>query len=186
MGYSDIPLTVAGFDTRNCATRNRNQVTVTAEATGQNVSINVLELNLYAYCGLLEQVIQEKMKNIFRKSLLRRLLRSLITIGICMDIRGMNTSIRYSEHCAGLPIHSVAAGVVVTVGTSYGSNYIIVDSGGWGVLYLHIVESAQNSKVKVGDEVRAGQIIATEGSGGFHVHLHIEARVWKPDVNKFI
>lgn len=184
---SAIPLTVAGFDAHSpSATRNRNELLVTAEATGQKVSIAVLRVEpirlLWPFgtgdTGKGEEYISQ-------------IITATVTAFFDND---WHFYTRNNEHQAldiqstarGAPVHSVADGIVVGVGTSSaGSNYIIVDSGGWGVLYLHIVESARNSKVKVGDEVRAGQVIATEGgSGGFPVHLHIEVRVWNPDVNR--
>lgn len=182
---TDIPLTVSGFDAKSPSRdRNRNEVSIMAQATGQTAGITVRRIEPIRLLWPFRKTEGEKTVPDFAVAQVSAFFNN--------DWHFFEWSGK-SQHQAlditsgkATPLYAVADGTVVAVDKdSRGSNYIIVDSGGWGVLYLHIAESAYNARVKVGDEVVAGQFIATEGgSGGFPIHLHIEARVWGPDVNR--
>ena len=70
-----------------------------------------------------------------------------------------------------------ASGKLVSAGTGngYGNHIIIKHSNGWYTLYGHLLSGT--FKVKTGDTVKAGQIIATMGSSGnssgTHLHYNI-------------
>lgn len=74
------------------------------------------------------------------------------------------------------PVHSCWDGTVSFVGQKpgYGNVVVVEHSGGWESVYAHNNESA----VKTGDAVKAGQKIASVGSTGRSTgpHLHFEIR----------
>jgi murein DD-endopeptidase MepM/ murein hydrolase activator NlpD len=76
----------------------------------------------------------------------------------------------------GTPIGAAAAGTVVFAGRrgGYGNTVIIEQANGKQTLYAH----ADQLLVKVGDQINAGQEIATVGSTGRSTgpHLHFEVR----------
>lgn len=74
----------------------------------------------------------------------------------------------------GTPVYAVADGIVrhAKDGGSYGL-YVTIDHNNWGSLYSHL----QRFIVKVGDSVKAGDLIAVSGMSGVDVpHLHFELR----------
>lgn len=184
-----IPLTIAGFDVKDpSADRNRIEILVTAEATKQSATIIIRRIKpihmLWPFgvgdTGKGEEYVPQ-------------IISATTTAFLKNDWHLYNMR---NEHYAldissglNLPLHSVADGIVTAAGSGNDGNYLIVDAGGWGFMYLHIVENAAELKekfaIKPGEPISAGQVIATEGgSGGFPVHLHIEARVWGPDVDR--
>jgi murein DD-endopeptidase MepM/ murein hydrolase activator NlpD len=183
----DIPLAIAGFDKdKPHMDLNRNVLTVRAEATNQEASVVVRRIEpiqiLWPFgsgdTGKGETYIPDPalaQVSAFFNNDWHLFDEELHTTHPALDISSGKS----------LPIHAVSSGTVVAFGSETYGNYVIIDSGGWGVLYLHIVEDKDNSKVKIGDKVQAGQIIATEGrSGTTPVHLHLEIRVWDPSANR--
>jgi murein DD-endopeptidase MepM/ murein hydrolase activator NlpD len=85
-------------------------------------------------------------------------------------------------------IHAVADGVISGFGSlSDGANYVIVDSGAWGTLYLHVQDKRPYSGLRLGEMVKAGDIIAIESNTGLKStgkHLHISVRVWDNNSRK--
>lgn len=83
----------------------------------------------------------------------------------------------------GTPIHAAADGVVILAGWmgAYGNAVIIDHGGGISTLYGH------NSRcvVRVGQQVKRGQVIAISGSTGYATgpHCHFEKRVNGKPVN---
>lgn len=190
---SDIPLVVAGFDvSAPVADRNRNRVSVIAEATGQTATIAVRRIEPIRLVWPYRKVEGETTVPDFDIATL--------TAFYYNDWHWYTTEydgkpLKPGPHYAldlssgkATPLYAVADGTVVGVGSSSSGNYLTVDAGGWGFMYLHIVENAAQLKgkgIEPGVVISAGQHIATEGgSGGFPVHLHIEARVWEPDVDR--
>lgn len=182
----DIPLTIAGFD-KNYPTldTNQNNLTVKAEATGQSAEIVVRRLEPVSLSWPYRR--DEGTSTVWDPNLAK------VTAFAFNDWHHFT---RNSNHPAldissgkNTKLYAVADGTVVSTGASKDGNYIIVDAGGWGYLYLHILESPSALKekyhIEIGDKVHKNQAIASEGgSGGFPIHLHIEARIWKPDVNR--
>ncbi|HUJ96240.1 MAG TPA: M23 family metallopeptidase, partial [Terriglobales bacterium] len=77
---------------------------------------------------------------------------------------------------AGTPVRAIGRGVVVLAQPMFfEGNFIVIDHGqGLLSLYLHLSEF----KVKEGDEVRPGQVIALSGGTGraTGAHLHLAIR----------
>lgn len=84
----------------------------------------------------------------------------------------------------GTPVHAAWDGKVVFVGEQggYGRMVVLEHAGGWHSYYAH----NHKNKARVGEKVRAGQVIATVGSSGRSTgpHLHFEIRqgnlAWNP------
>ncbi|MCQ4626177.1 peptidoglycan DD-metalloendopeptidase family protein [Corynebacterium sp. CCUG 69979] len=81
----------------------------------------------------------------------------------------------------GTPIFAYADGVVVASGPASGfGQWIVIDHDGYGeffsTVYGHMYEDGL--RVKVGDQVKAGQHIADEGSNGFSTGAHLHFEVW--------
>ena len=78
----------------------------------------------------------------------------------------------------GTPVLSAEAGMVAFVGqeNNYGNLVVINHQGGWQTRYGHLA----SIKVKIGQEVKAGETIGTVGSTGVpdlrKPHLHFEVR----------
>jgi len=93
-----------------------------------------------------------------------------------LHIPAMHTGVDFRGD-AGDPIHATAAGTVSSAGWSGGYGRMVeVDHGnGLATRYGHLSEIA----VKVGDEVRIGQVVGRMGSTGRSTgpHLHYETRV---------
>lgn len=75
------------------------------------------------------------------------------------------------------PVKATAPGVIILAKYSYGYGYhVIIDHGmGFKTLYAHL----RRFKVKVGESVDKGQVIALSGNSGTSTgpHLHYEVRV---------
>lgn len=193
---ADVPLTIAGFDKKNLTKDlNRNEMLVKAESTAQEAKVVVRRIEPVRLLWPFGSGDTGK-----GETYLPDLKMAQVSAFFNNDWHKFSY---HSEHPAldittgkGEPIHSVSDGTVVGFGSAGYGNYLIVDSGGWGVLYLHIVENYQQIDknkaedkdkldFQIGQAVKAGQVIATEGgSGGFPVHLHIGVCVWKPNVNR--
>lgn len=75
----------------------------------------------------------------------------------------------------GTEVHSINAGTVIYTGfQSARGYYIIVKNGNTKVLYQHLKENS--TKVKIGQSVSKGQVIANVGNTGASTgsHLHLE------------
>ena len=75
------------------------------------------------------------------------------------------------------PVKAAMAGQVVKVGyeeNGYG-NYLKINHGGYFTLYAHLTQV----KVRTGQEVQKGEVIASSGNTGFSTgpHLHFELRI---------
>jgi murein DD-endopeptidase MepM/ murein hydrolase activator NlpD len=85
----------------------------------------------------------------------------------------------------GTPIRAAAAGQVIEARSSNGYGYIVViyHGNGLATLYAHMYE--QTVKVKKGDFVKRGQVIAEVGTNGNSTgpHLHFEVHVDGKPVN---
>lgn len=77
----------------------------------------------------------------------------------------------------GSPIHAVADGVVVFSGRrpGYGNTVEIDHGNGYRTRYAH----NEHNLVKVGDRVRAGDMIATMGRSGRATGVHLHFEVWR-------
>jgi murein DD-endopeptidase MepM/ murein hydrolase activator NlpD len=77
----------------------------------------------------------------------------------------------------GTPVHAAAAGRVVYAGwmSGYGNIVVLDHGGGLSTAYGHNTSVS----VSVGQEVAAGQVIASSGSTGHSTgpHVHFEVRV---------
>jgi murein DD-endopeptidase MepM/ murein hydrolase activator NlpD len=191
---TDVPLIVQGFDQNSLGRSvNKYDLSVFAEATDQSASVTIRDtepIQLQWPFGIGEGENFEPAKN----------------LGTVTAFYGNDWHKKHLKHdhwawdistssgCVrGSKIHAVSGGKVVVVGSNsdYGG-YIIIDSGSFGVLYLHVMEIA----VKKNDTVIPGQMIAYEGyvnspdgkcdpkQGAIKVHLHIEVAVWGPGVDK--
>jgi murein DD-endopeptidase MepM/ murein hydrolase activator NlpD len=102
------------------------------------------------------------------------------TFGVRVDpflhVAAMHTGLDFRGD-AGDPIHATAAGTVVGAGWSGGYGRIVeIDHGnGLSTRYGHLSQI----DVKVGDEIRIGQVIGRMGSTGRSTgpHLHYETRI---------
>ncbi len=87
---------------------------------------------------------------------------------------------------AGSPVRACWPGKVVFSGDNggYGNLVVLEHEGGWRSYYAH----NRDNEVQVGDEVRAGKVIARIGSTGRSTgpHLHFEVRqgdqAWDPEM----
>lgn len=80
----------------------------------------------------------------------------------------------------GTEVHSANAGTVVYTGfQSARGYYIIVKNGNIKVLYQHL--KANSIKVKMGQSVSKGQVIANVGSTGASTGSHLHLEVFKND-----
>lgn len=78
----------------------------------------------------------------------------------------------------GTEVHSINAGTVVYIGfQSARGYYIIVKNGNTKVLYQHL--KANSTKVKMGQSVSKGQVIANVGSTGASTGSHLHLEVFK-------
>jgi len=120
-------------------------------------------------------------------------------VSVCQSFDGVITT--HSEDpmaydfCAkeGTPIRAVADGVVYSVIDNFSegghrselkdkANLVgIMDSNGIVYRYLHIVKDS--AKVKVGDEVKMGQVIGEVGSVGYSSGPHLHLSVARVDEN---
>jgi murein DD-endopeptidase MepM/ murein hydrolase activator NlpD len=77
----------------------------------------------------------------------------------------------------GLPYKAIHAGTVTQAGYNggYGYSITIKDAEGVEVIYAH----SRRVLVRVGDQIKAGQVVGEVGSTGasFGTHLHIEVHV---------
>ena len=102
------------------------------------------------------------------------------TFGVRVDpflhVAAMHTGLDFRGD-AGDPIHATAAGTVVGAGWSGGYGRVVeIDHGnGLSTRYGHLSQI----DVKVGDEIRIGQVIGRMGSTGRSTgpHLHYETRI---------
>jgi murein DD-endopeptidase MepM/ murein hydrolase activator NlpD len=102
------------------------------------------------------------------------------TFGVRVDpflhVAAMHTGLDFRGD-AGDPIHATAAGTVVGAGWSGGYGRMVeIDHGnGLSTRYGHLSQI----DVKVGDEIRIGQVIGRMGSTGRSTgpHLHYETRI---------
>lgn len=97
------------------------------------------------------------------------------------NIQGIHFGLDFSAPC-GTPVHAIGDGTVSEVDGPHGSpphNLVIRHAGGLSSLYGHLLE---RPSVKVGTQVKRGQVIAKSGdSQGTCVsapHLHLELRDW--------
>ena len=76
----------------------------------------------------------------------------------------------------GTPIYAAAAGEVIYAARrgGYGNCIIVLHGGGYATLYAHLSRFA----VRIGEDVRRGQLIGYVGSTGLSTgpHLHFEVR----------
>lgn len=92
---------------------------------------------------------------------------------------GYHTGVDYGAP-QGTPVHAIADGTVVEVGTtSWGAAYgdrsvIVAQAGGIRTLYAHL----EGNSVRRGQKITAGQRIGIVGNRGrsFGPHLHLECR----------
>ncbi|MGO1435590.1 MAG: M23 family metallopeptidase [Canibacter sp.] len=86
----------------------------------------------------------------------------------------------------GTPIHAAADGVVVLAGWDgdYGNAVTIEHPNGDGTHYAHF----SRVLVKVGQQVKAGQVVGLAGNTGlsFGSHLHFEGRQGSPSGNNIV
>ena len=102
------------------------------------------------------------------------------TFGVRVDpflrIPAMHTGVDFRGD-AGDPIHATAAGTVANAGWSggYGKMVEIDHGNGLSTRYGHLSQI----DVKVGDEIRIGQVVGRMGSTGRSTgpHLHYETRI---------
>ena len=81
----------------------------------------------------------------------------------------------------GAPIRAVADGRVVRSGPASGYGWLIViDHGGYQTAYAHMYP--KDVRVKMGDQVTKGQIIAKIGNNGMSTGPHLHLEVWKNGV----
>lgn len=78
---------------------------------------------------------------------------------------------------AGSPIHSTAAGIVLSTdsGGPYGNHVVVLHGGGLSSMYAHMASFA----VSPGDKVSQGEVLGYVGSTGWSTgpHLHFEIHV---------
>ncbi|GEE01041.1 membrane protein [Gordonia spumicola] len=86
----------------------------------------------------------------------------------------------------GTPIHAATDGVVLKSGPASGfGNWIQVKAAdGTITVYGHM--AASGLKVKVGDHVTAGDVIALVGSEGFSTGPHLHFEVWIPKGGSYV
>lgn len=92
------------------------------------------------------------------------------------ELGDVHKGIDFGAQC-GAPIYSAGNGkVVFAQKASDGANGIIIQHNGYATMYWHMQDGSL--KVKVGDEVKAGQEIASSGDTGhaYGCHLHFEVR----------
>ena len=133
-----------------------------------------------------EQVVK---KHIFAESAAHALWRGVFEQPATASVSGVFGSARlfngekHSQHKgldfrvhAGTPIHAANAGKVILARKLYfEGNFVVIDHGqGLMTLYLHLSEF----KVKEGDQVEKGQLIALSGGTGRATapHLHFAVR----------
>ena len=80
----------------------------------------------------------------------------------------------------GNEIHAVHAGTVVFVGNpsiaALGSCVIVIKDGDLSLVYQEFGSSPSNARVKVGDKVKAGQVIGIRDTA--HLHLGFTKSDW--------
>jgi hypothetical protein len=120
-------------------------------------------------------------------------------VSVCQSFDGLITThsddLMAYDFCAkeGTPIRAVADGIVYFVIDSFSegghkpelkdkANFVgIMDSNGIVYRYVHIVKNS--ARVKVGDEVKMGQVIGEVGSVGYSSGPHLHLTVAKVDEN---
>lgn len=178
----DVSLLLAGFDKKTPKQDlNVNQIMVRAKATAQETNVNVrlvIPIRLhwpfgYEIDGKPKGQVSAFYHNDWHMFGCDKNGREYRDSHPALDI----------STGKGQAIQAVAGGIVTGMGSKSYGNYLIVDSGGWGTLYLHIVEDGRTKKkVELGGKVEVGDEIATEGNTGEFttgIHLHISIRIWK-------
>lgn len=92
------------------------------------------------------------------------------------ELGDVHKGIDFGAQC-GAPIYAAGSGkVVFAQKASDGANGIIIQHDGVSTMYWHMQDGSL--RVKVGDEVKAGQEIASSGDTGhaYGCHLHFEVR----------
>lgn len=172
----DVPLLMTGFD--KPGTIVNYLIDVKADGTGQVANINIKRIEAISLLWPFDKGVGTI------TSLYGNDWHMFARNGDHHPALDISTA---SGYVAGKKIHAVAAGTVVQSNWTAGEGgYVVIDSGSFGVLYLHIIERPQNKdypakgglteedckgitaqeyppKVTVGQKVTAGQIIGTEG-----------------------
>lgn len=108
-----------------------------------------------------------------------------ITSGYGMRMHPIRKTMRFHSGVdipapMGTPIHTVAGGRVVYAGNTnpqgFGITVVVETPNGHYEQYSH----NSNNLVRVGDQVRPGQVVAKTGSTGGSTGAHIHMTVWKP------
>ncbi|EPI04430.1 peptidase, M23 family [Enterococcus faecalis 13-SD-W-01] len=81
----------------------------------------------------------------------------------------------------GSEVHAVHGGKVVFVGnpgiSELGACVIVINDGGLNMIYQEFASSTSDARVKVGDQVKVGQVIGTRDTD--HLHLGITRMDWR-------
>jgi murein DD-endopeptidase MepM/ murein hydrolase activator NlpD len=190
---SDVPLIISGFDKDSPTAEFK--LTVKAEATNQEETVSIQRMEPISLVWPYGEGEGENYNPIPSISEVTAFfgndwhLYERNDPHYAIDIASRNTD--------GEQIHAISAGTVVAAGwRCHEGGYVIIDSGGFGVLYLHLMEKPGDKdfpmKVGKGDPIVVGQIIGTEGytskerdnCSNFPRHLHLQVFIWNPNDNK--